>query len=309
MNTVKNYDLIIAGAGPAGISAAIYGARKGLELLVVTEDTGGQTNWTGEIENYTGFHMITGAELVDKFAEHTEKYGIKIKEQEPVIGLGTEGRLPVVKTTGGTYPAKSVIVATGKIFKKLQVPGEEEFQRKGVAYCATCDAPFFAGKTVAVAGGGNSAFEYAQQLMQIARKIYLINLDKKPTADQVLQEKVLASNKIELLNSSVITEITGDRFVQGIKIRNQNEGSTGGHYLEVEGVFVAIGLIPNSSFLSGLQKNKQGEILVDNYNRTNLQGIFAAGDVTDVPHKQIIVAAGEGAKAALSAYSYLVRNY
>lgn len=310
MSTKKKiYDLVIAGAGPAGISAAIYGARKGLELLVVTEETGGQTNWSGDIENYTGFQMITGAELVEKFAEHTEKYGIKIKDQEPLIELRTEGRLQVVKTTGGAYSANSVIVATGKTYKKLGAPGEEKFQRKGIAYCATCDAPFFAGKTVAVAGGGNSAFEYAQQLMKITRKTYIINLDKKPTADQVLQEKVLGSDKVELLNSSVITEITGDRFVQGIKIRSQDVGRTGGRYLEVEGVFVAIGLIPNSSFLSGLEKNEEGEILVDNCNRTNIQGVFAAGDVTDVPHKQIIVAAGEGAKAALSAYSYLVRNY
>lgn len=306
---MKNYDLIIAGAGPAGISAAIYGARKGLKLLVVTEDTGGQTNWTGEIENYTGFRMITGAELVEKFAEHTEKYGIKIKEQEPLIELGIEGDRPLVKTTNGSYPAKAVIVATGKTFRKLQVPGEEEFQRKGVAYCATCDAPFFAGKTVAIAGGGNSAFEYAQQLIQIARKIFIINLDPKPTADQVLLEKVLGADKVELLNSSMITEITGDRFVEGIKIRSQEEGHTGERFLAVEGVFVAIGLIPNSSFRSGLEKNEQGEILVDNYNQTNVPGVFAAGDVTDVPHKQIIVAAGEGAKAALSAYSYLVRNY
>src|SRR5690554_978442 len=308
MNTVKNYDLIIAGAGPAGISAAIYGARKGLELLVVTEDTGGQTNWTGEIENYTGFHMITGAELVDKFAEHTEKYGIKIKEQEPVIGLGTEGRLPVVKTTGGTYPAKSVIVATGKIFKKLQVPGEEEFQRKGVAYCATCDAPFYAGKTVAVAGGGNSAFEYAQQLMGITKKTYIINLAKEPTADQILQDKVLGAENVELMNSSIITEITGDRFVQGIKVRNANGDPGSERYLAVDGVFVAIGLIPNTSFTSGLEKNENGEIIVDNCNRTNIPGVFAAGDVTDIPHKQIVVAAGEGAKAALSAYLYLSRN-
>lgn len=305
----RDYDLIIAGAGPAGISAAIYGVRKGLKLLVVTEDIGGQTNWSGKIENYTGFQMITGAELVEKFAEHTEKYGIKIKEQEPLLELGSEGDRTVVKTPQGVYQAKTVIVATGKTFKKLQVPGEEEFQRKGVAYCATCDAPFFAGKTVAIAGGGNSAFEYAQQLLPIARRIFIINLDRKPTADQVLQEKVLGADKVELLNSSVITEITGERFVEGIKIRSRDRERTDERFLAVEGVFVAIGLIPNSSFRSRLAKNEQGEILVDNCNQTNLPGVFAAGDVTDVPHKQIIVAAGEGAKAALSAYSYLVRHY
>jgi alkyl hydroperoxide reductase subunit F len=162
---------------------------------------------------------------------------------------------------------------------------------------------------VAIAGGGNSAFEYAQQLMEITRKTYLINLGKKPTADRVLQEKVLDSDKTELLNSAVITEIIGDRFVRGVKVRSQDGGQAKERYLEVEGVFVAIGLIPNSSFLSELEKDDEGEIIVDNSNRSNIQGVFAAGDVTNVPHKQIIVAAGEGAKAALSAYSYLVRNY
>ncbi|NLY89680.1 MAG: FAD-dependent oxidoreductase [Firmicutes bacterium] len=308
MNKEKIYDLVIAGAGPAGISAAIYGVRKGLDLLVVTEDIGGQTNWTGDVENYTGFMMITGAELADKFAEHTKKYGIPIKEQEPLVELKNEGRLLAVKTTDGAYTARSVIVATGKTYKKLGVPGEEEFQRRGVAYCATCDAPFFAGKTVAVAGGGNSAFEYAQQLLGITRKTYIINLGKEPTADQILQERVLGADNVELMNSSMIAEITGDRFVQGIKVRSQDGVPGSERYLSVEGVFVAIGLTPNSSFSSELQKNENGEILVDNCNRTNIPGVFAAGDVTDVPHKQIIVAAGEGAKAALSAYLYLVRN-
>jgi alkyl hydroperoxide reductase subunit F len=308
MNQEKIYDLVIAGAGPAGISAAIYGARKGLDLLVVTEDIGGQTNWSMGIENYMGFQMITGAELVDKFADHTKRYGIKIKEQEPLVELITEGRLLTVKTTGGAYMARTVIVATGKTYKKLQVPGEDEFQSKGVAYCATCDAPFFAGKTVAVAGGGNSAFEYAQQLSRITNKTYIVNLGKEPTADQILQERVLGAENVEILNSSMITEITGDRFVQGIKVRSQDDGPGSERYLAVDGVFVAIGLIPNSSFSSGLEKNGEGEIIVDNCNRTNIPMVFAAGDVTDVPHKQIIVAAGEGAKAALSAYSYLVRN-
>jgi len=308
MSQEKVYDLVIAGAGPAGISAAIYAARKGLDLLVVTGDIGGQTNLTGDVENYMGFQMITGAELADKFEDHVKRYGIPIKEQEPLVELKRDGRLLTVKTTGGAYTARAVIIATGKTYKKLGVPGEEEFKRRGVAYCATCDAPFFAGKTVAVAGGGNSAFEYAQQLMGITRKTYIINLAKEPTADQILQERVLGAENVELMNSSMITEIIGDRFVRGIKVRNADGDPGSERYLEVDGVFVAIGLIPNTSFQSELEKNEEGEILVDNCNRTNIPGVFAAGDVTDIPHKQIIVAAGEGAKAALSAYLYLSRN-
>lgn len=308
MNQEKFYDLIIAGAGPAGISAAIYAARKGLDLLVVTGDIGGQTNWTGDVENYMGFQMISGAELADKLEEHVKKYNIPIKEQEPLVELKSEGRLLTVKTTGGVYTARSVIIATGKTYTKLGVPGEEEFQRRGVAYCATCDAPFYAGKIVAVAGGGNSAFEYAQQLMKITRKTYIINLAEEPTADQILQDRVLGAENVELMNSSMITEIIGDRFVRGIKVRSASGDPASERYLEVDGVFVAIGLTPNTSFTNGLEKNENGEIIVDNCNRTNIPGVFAAGDVTDIPHKQIVVAAGEGAKAALSAYLYLSRN-
>ena len=308
MNKEKIYDLVIAGAGPAGISAAISAARKGLDILVVTGDIGGQTNWSGDVENYMGFQMITGAELADKFEEHVKKYAIPIKEDEPVVELKSEGRLHTVKTTGGAYTARSVIIATGKTYKKLGIPGEKEYEWRGVAYCATCDAPFYAGKTVAVAGGGNSAFEYAQQLMGITKKTYIINLAKEPTADQILQDRVLGAENVELMNSSIITEITGDRFVQGIKVRNADGDPGSERYLAVDGVFVAIGLIPNTSFTSGLEKNENGEIIVDNCNRTTIPGVFAAGDVTDIPHKQIVVAAGEGAKAALSAYLYLSRN-
>lgn len=301
MSEGKVYDLIIAGAGPAGISAAIYGVRKGLDLIVVTGDIGGQTIWSGDIENYAGFHLIKGSELVEKLEEHLNKYSIEVREQELIKSLHKKNDIVEVKTAEGVYRSTTAIVATGKTYNKLEVPGEEEFQGKGVAYCATCDAPFFAGKTVAVAGGGNSAFETAEQLMKITKKTYIIDLGEQPVADKVLREKVLSSGTVQLFSSSVITEIKGDTLVNGIVMEN----SEGKRQIDLEGVFVEIGLRPNSDFDSDLDKKESGEIRVNNCNMTNLDGVFASGDVTDVPHKQIIVAAGEGAKAALSAYSFL----
>lgn len=300
----KVYDLLIAGAGPAGISAAIYGTRKGMKLVVITEDVGGQTNWSGDIENYTGFQMIKGSELVAKFEEHLDKYDIHLREQETLRSLSRREGLVEVVTSSDTYTARSVIVATGKTYKKLRVPGEDEFQRKGIAYCATCDAPFFAGKVVAVVGGGNSAFESAEQLVKIVEKLYIIDMAKEPVADKILQDKVFSYQNVEMLGGTVIKRITGDSFVSGIEIETgQSE-----RHLEVGGVFVEIGLVPNSSFQSDLKKNEQGEIAVDNSNATNIEGVFAAGDVTNVPHKQIIIAAGEGAKAAISSYTYVTHK-
>lgn len=300
----KVYDLIIAGAGPAGISAAIYAARKGMGILVLTGDIGGQTNWTEDIENYAGFRLVKGAELVSKFEEHLSEYGIEIRENELLSALARSGDLIKVTSEKNSYLAKSVIIGTGKTFRKLGVPGEEEFEKKGVAYCATCDAPFFSGKNVAVCGGGNSAFEAAEQLMKITPRTYIIDKESAPRADKILKDKVLASDNVELLSSTEVVSINGDGFVNGIRIK----GPSGEKDLKVQGVFVEIGLVPNSSFDSELEKNGHGEIVIDTQNATDMQGVFAAGDVTNVPHKQIIVAAGEGAKAALSAYRYLVHG-
>lgn len=296
-------DLIIIGAGPAGITAAVYAARKKMNLLVITKDIGGQTAWSGDIENYTGYQFITGPELVAKFEEHMRKHNIALKEGEEVIGLTKNDNKVCVKTNKGEYEAKTVMVASGKRSRELDIPGEKEFKNKGLTYCATCDGPLFSGKDVAVIGGGNSALDATLQLMNIAGHVYLINITGELTGDLVMQEKITKSDKVSILNNAQVTAILGDKFVTGIKMKREEKEET----RSVQGIFVEIGLIPNSEFATSLGRNKKGEIKIDSYNRTNVSGIFAAGDVTDVPEKQIIIAAGEGSKATLGVFRYLAR--
>lgn len=298
------FDLIIIGAGPAGITASVYAARKKMTLLVITRDIGGQAAWSGDIENYTGYQFITGPELASKFEEHMRKYGIELKENEQVLELKRKNEAIWVETDKGTYEGKTAIIASGKRSRELGVPGEREFKNRGLTYCATCDGPLFAGKNVAVVGGGNSALDATLQLIRIAKHIYLIDIAPELTGDLVMREKVGESSKVTILNSTQVTAVLGERMVSGIKIRREDKEET----LPVEGVFVEIGLIPNSEFAKDLEKNRLGEIKVNSYNETNVPGIFAAGDVSDVPEKQIIVAAGEGAKAALSAFRYLAQH-
>lgn len=298
------FDLIIIGAGPAGITASVYAARKKMNFLVITKDIGGQAAWSGDIENYTGYQFITGPELAGKFEEHMRKYSIELKENEEVIELKIKDRGVWVKTDKGAYEAKTTVIASGKKSRELGVPGELEFKNRGLTYCATCDGPLFAEKDVAVIGGGNSALDAALQLIQIAKHIYLINITSALTGDAIMREKVRESKKVSILNSTRVTAVLGERMVSGIKIKREDKEET----LPVEGVFVEIGLIPNSEFAKELEKNELGEIRVNCRSETNIPGIFAAGDVTDVPAKQIIVAAGEGAKAALGAFGYLAQH-
>ena len=298
------YDLIIIGAGPAGITASVYAARKRMDVIVISKDIGGQTAWSGDIENYTGYQFITGPDLAAKFEEHMKKFAIQLKENEAASGLKKVGEKIVVETDKGNYEAKTVIVASGKRSRELNVPGEEKFKNKGLTYCATCDAPLFNGKEVAVIGGGNSALDAAIQLMRIAKKIYLINITKQLTGDPIMQEQVISSKIVTVFNDAQVNEIIGDKFVSGIKIKRSGAEET----LAVGGVFVEIGLLPNSDFAKELAQNEFREIKVNSRNETNLPGIFAAGDVTDVPEKQIVIAAGEGSKAALSAFRYLIQH-
>ena len=298
------YDLIIIGAGPAGITASIYAVRKKMEFLVISRDIGGQAAWSGDIENYTGYQFITGPDLVAKFQEHIDKYGIALQENETAIEVKKVNNIISVKTDKGSYQAKSVIIASGKRSKELGVPGEKEFKNKGLTYCATCDGPLFSGKAVAVIGGGNSALDAALQLIKIAKRVYIINITSALGGDAIMRQKLQESKIVTILDDTQVTAILGDKFVNGIKIKNEGKEEV----LAVQGVFVEIGLIPNSDFIKEIDRNQIGEIKISCRNETNLEGIFAAGDVTDVPEKQIIIAAGEGSKAALSAFRYLARR-
>jgi alkyl hydroperoxide reductase subunit AhpF len=298
------YDLIIIGAGPAGITASVYAARKKMNLLVITRDIGGQAAISGDIENYTGYQFITGPELAAKFEEHMRNYDIALKENESVIEVKKSGEAVSVKTDKGTYQSRSVIIASGKRSRELNAPGEKEFRNKGLTYCATCDGPLFSGRDVAVIGGGNSALDAVLQLVNIAKHVHVINITPNLGGDAIMREKVLESKIVTVLNSAQVTAILGDKMVNAIKIKREGTEET----LSVQGVFVEIGLIPNSEFAPDVERNEFGEIKVNLRNETNIPGIFGAGDVTDVPEKQIIIAAGEGSKACLNAFRYLSQH-
>ncbi len=299
------YDLIIIGAGPAGITASVYAARKRMNFLVVTGDIGGQTAWSGDIENYTGYQFITGPDLVEKFQEHMKQYNVPLKLNEPVISIRKENDKIVISTTKEKYEAYTAIIASGKRSKELNVKGEAEYKNKGLTYCATCDGPLFSGKDVVIVGGGNSALDAAIQLIKIAKKVYVVDINSRLGGDSVMREKVLKDKKVEVLTNAHVLSVEGDRFVKSVKVL------TNGSEREIpaEGVFVEIGLKPNSEFAKDIKKNEDGEIMVNTFSETNIPGIFAAGDVTDVPEKQIIIAAGDGAKAALGAFRYLSRLF
>jgi alkyl hydroperoxide reductase subunit F len=299
-----DYDLIVIGGGPAGMTASIYAARERMNFLVIAKEVGGQTNWTKNVEKYTGFRLITGYDLVKHFREHLAQYSIEAKEGVTVSLLEKDGGEIKVVTNKGEFIAKSVIIASGKIPKTLGVDGENRLRNKGLAYCATCDAPMFADMDVAVIGGGNSALDATLQLVNIAKKIYLIFQANELSADPVMAEKAFQSGKVVLLNNSNVKQVLGDKFVSGIVIVRGGKEEE----IKVEGIFVEIGSVPSSDFVKGVMKNNDGELLVNAKSETNVEGIFAAGDVTDVPAKQIIVAAGEGAKAAISAFEYISKR-
>ena len=296
------YDLIIVGAGPAGITAAIYAARKKLNFLVMTKDIGGQAGISADIENYTGYQYIAGPDLVKKFKDHMDEFKMEVKEGEEVVGVEKINGTFRVKTDTETYESKTLIIATGAKPRTLNVPGEGKFKNRGVTYCATCDAPLFANMDVAVIGGGNSALDATLQLIKIANRIYLININPSFRGDEVMIEKVEKSDKVITLYNTKTLEILGDKMVTGIRLEKDGEQKI----LNVQGVFVEIGYVANSDLVANLvELNKRGEVVVDEHCKTNLPGIFSVGDVSSAPYKQIVVAAGDGAKAALSAYEYL----
>jgi len=307
VDTSKVYDVVIIGGGPAGLTAAVYCMRKGVSVALVAKHAGGQVADTSGIENYMGYRYINGLELVDKFKSQVLQFSISYDEGGDVEAIEDGAIKSVLLKDGRIIKGKTLIIASGKRWKKLGVPGEVELTGKGVAYCSICDAPFFAGKKVAVVGGGNSGVEAAIDLAKVAGEVFVIqNLDRL-TADKILVDKLNSFGNVRFIYKTVVRQIKGVSSVESIVL--ENTGSLQKTELAVDGIFIEIGLEPNSDFVKGvLELNSSGEIIVDCACRTSVNGIFAAGDVTSVPFKQIIIAAGEGAKAALSACEYLLNE-
>ena len=301
------FDTIIIGGGAAGIAAAIYTVRKNLKVLMLTKNIGGQAALSGDVENYPGFTMITGADLAKQFRmelTNFERNGLWIKEGVEVVSL--EGADPdfIVKTSDGSlFHGKTIIIASGRNPKMLNIPGEKELFGKGVATCGVCDAPFYKDKDVAVIGGGNSALDAAFSLIKVARSVYIINTTDNLRGDEILLKNVTNSPKVKVLNNHEALQILGDQAVGGVKIKDLKTGQE--QILTVSGVFVEIGWTPSTSFDKLTDKNDTGEIEVDEYGATSVPGIYAAGDVNNIWGEQIVIAAGEGAKAALRVAEHL----
>uniref|UniRef100_A0A7C5SXQ3 Pyridine nucleotide-disulfide oxidoreductase n=1 Tax=Thermocrinis ruber TaxID=75906 RepID=A0A7C5SXQ3_9AQUI len=299
--------LVIIGGGPAGISASIYAARKKMDFVLITKEVGGQVIKAGSIENYLGYVMVDGIILVEKMMEHMRKLGVEpILDEVVDVERLSEG-FEVRTSSGQSFKAKTVLFCTGAEHRRLNVPGEKEYTGRGISYCYTCDAPFFKDKKVAVVGGGNSGFEAAEQLLNYASTIYLLEISDQFRADEVLREKVLGNEKvIPLLRHRVVSAEGDGVFLKGIVVEDLEKGKT--YQLDVEGLFVEIGLEPNTKLAQklGLLLNNRGEIIIDCNNRTSERGVYAAGDCTNIFAKQIITAAGEGAKALLSIYHDLI---
>ncbi|MFH1714811.1 MAG: FAD-dependent oxidoreductase [Elusimicrobiota bacterium] len=298
------YDLMIIGGGPAGITASIYAARRKMKFAVISENIGGQTLWTNNVENYTGYQFISGADIAKKFEEHIKQFGINLLS-EKVISIEKKSDGIYIKTNKNEYISKTVLIASGRVPRLLNVPGEKEYANKGVAYCATCDGPLYADQDVAVIGGGNSALDAALQLLPIANKIYLIDTADALRADPVMTEKALSSAKVEVINKAKVEKISGEKFVTGITISSDGGAKRD---IAVQGIFIEIGSAPAVDFIKEIKKNESGELQVNCKCETSVEGIYSAGDATSVPGKQIIVACGEGAKAVIAIFEYLSKN-
>lgn len=308
--SVTNYDVIVLGGGPAGSAAAIYSARKGLRVAVVAERIGGQVKETVGIENLISIPETTGSQLADNLRTHMNRYSIDLLEHRKLERVEIVDKQKIVSVAGGEkFIAPALIVATGASWRKLNVNGEAEHIGRGVAFCPHCDGPFYKDKHVAVVGGGNSGIEAAIDLAGICSKVTVLEFMEGLKADQVLQEKVQSLPNVEIFVNSQTMEVVGDGTkVSSIRIKDR--GTEEEKSIELDGIFVQIGLAPNSAIVRDLvETNRMGEIIIDAHCRTNVPGIYAAGDVSTVPYKQIIIAMGEGAKAALSAFEDRIRNF
>jgi len=311
------YDLIIIGGAAVGCSAAVYAARRGLNFKVVTADIGGEVALSGQVGNWPGIIDIQGFELAQKFAEHAKSYGVEFEEGWTVTEIKSmkNHHVVVAKNYSGqerVYETKAVIIGSGIHPRHLDIPGETEMLHKGVTYCTVCDGPLYRNKITATVGAGNSALESALMMAELAQKVYVFTKYADtpetqggfPKGEKILIDKLKAHSKVEIIYSANTKELVGPDKVRAIKYDNEKGEE---HEIVVDGVMVHVGMIPNSQFATTLNKNAQGEIIVDNKCRTNVPGIFAAGDVTDVAYKQIAIAAGQGVIAALAAIEHINR--
>ncbi|MDT8372003.1 MAG: alkyl hydroperoxide reductase subunit F [Gammaproteobacteria bacterium] len=309
LNQKQNFDVLIIGGGPAGGSAAIYAARKGIRTGIVAERFGGQVMDTLAIENFISVKATEGPKLVAALEEHVNEYDVDVMNVQRAKSLNKNGTLLDVELENGAIlTSKTVILATGARWRELGVPGEQEYRGHGVAYCPHCDGPLFKGQPVAVIGGGNSGVEAAIDLAGIVGHVTLIEFNDELRADAILQKKLFSLNNIQVITGAQTTEITGaDGKVNGLTYIDRATEQT--HSVDLKAVFIQIGLLPNTDWLKGtIELSKFGEIEVDNHGMTSLPGVFAAGDVTTIPYKQIIMAMGDGARAALGSFDYLIRN-
>ncbi|OOG63384.1 alkyl hydroperoxide reductase subunit F [Rhodanobacter sp. B04] len=312
LKTKDAFDVLVVGGGPAGSAAAIYAARKGIRTGVAAERFGGQVLDTMAIENFVSVSHTEGPKLATALEQHVKDYDVDVmnlqRAEKLLPATETGGLIEVRLANGATLKSKTVILSTGARWRQMNVPGEDEYRNKGVAYCPHCDGPLFKGKRVAVIGGGNSGVEAAIDLAGITSHVTMVEFDSKLRADEVLQRKLRSLPNVDILVSAQSTEVLGDgQKVSGLVYKDRVNGDM--HTIELEGIFVQIGLLPNTEWLKGtLELSPRGEIVIDERGQTSLPGVFAAGDATTVPYKQIVIAMGAGSTAALSAFDHLIRS-
>jgi thioredoxin reductase (NADPH) len=307
---MENWDLIIIGGGAAGLSAGIYGARSGLKTLIIEEKmSGGTTADAPTVENYPGFSKITGAELAEKMSIHCRNVGVSINEIETVTSIDIKPDKKIVRTVLTEYETKTVLIATGSHYRELGVPGEKEFRGRGVSYCGVCDGPLFKGKRVLIVGGGNSAAITALYLSGIASEVVVAHRRDAFRCEETLAKDVQSKSNVQIIWNTEIKEIKGEKLVTKVILSDTQTNMT--KHVAVDAVFVQIGEAPNSQLAkgSGIELDEEGYIKIDIYQRTNIPGVYAAGDVTNHPVKQIGTAIGQGITAALEAYGFIRRPY